>query len=376
MSGFPMAKPDIKPIVVVGEARGQEEDRINSSFCGPSGVELLRCLNQSGIISLTSFDREYINRYYAESNPRLIAAIWDLHPEVYRTNVFQLHPPGNDLAELCGAKGEAIPGYPALVKSKYVRVEYAKELDRLGDEILRFDPNLVICLGNVALWALAGRVAVTKIRGTTLLSSHTVSGYKLLPTLHPAAILRQWDQRPTLIADLIKAKRESAFPEIRRPYREIWIEPSLEDICTFIDLYILGCDLLSVDIETSGSRVTCIGFAPSTTVAIVIPFDDERSKNGSYWPTRTVEAECWGLVRRVLVDGSIRKLFQNGLYDIAFLYRAYGIGVRGAEEDTMLMSHALQPEALKGLGYLGSIHSDERSWKGMRKKEGTIKRDS
>ena len=69
------------------------------------------------------------------------------------------------------------------------------------------------------------------------------------------------------------------------------------------------------------------------------------------------------------------KLFQNGLYDIAFLWRAYGIKVMNASEDTMLLHHALQPEALKGLGFLGSVYTDEGAWKQMREKVATIKRD-
>lgn len=46
----------------------------------------------------------------------------------------------------------------------------------------------------------------------------------------------------------------------------------------------------------------------------------------------------------------------------------------GATHDTMLLHHALQPEALKNLGFLGSIYSDEGSWKDMRKAK-TTKRD-
>lgn len=366
----------MKPIVLVGEAPGQDEDRYGQSFVGPSGIELLRMLGEAGVITLSSIDRDYIRRYYTNSDPGCTAAIWDLHPEVYRTNVFSQHPPKNDLEFFCGGKADGIPGYPALLKSKYVRTEFEPELDRLCREILDRDPNLVICLGNSALWTLAGRTGITKLRGTTLLSTHTVADFKLLPTYHPAAVLRQWELRPTVIADLMKAARESHFPEIRRPQREIWIEPTIDDIESYIKTHIRGCDLLSVDIETTGSRITCIGFAPSPRSAIVIPFDDSRSKDGSYWPTREAESKCWGLVRSILEDGTIRKLFQNGAYDIAFLLRAYGIKTLGAKEDTMLLSHALHPESLKGLGYLGSIYSDEGSWKHMRKKEETIKRDA
>src|SRR6185369_5619046 len=101
------------------------------------------------------------------------------------------------------------------------------------------------------------------------------------------------------------------------------------------------------------------------------------SKGGSYWAHRADEVAAWAAIRRVLIDGSIPKLFQNGLYDIAFLLRSYGIGVRGCAHDTMLLSHALQPESLKGLGYLGSIYTDFGAWKVDHKnRHETIKRDA
>jgi len=365
----------MKPIVIVGEAFVEAESRHRLPFIGPSGAELIRMLGEAGIIGLTQFDRDYIHRYYSTNDHTCIEAIWNLHSEVYRTNVFNIHPPKNDLEFFCGPKAEGIPGYPALLKSKYVRQEFEPELDRLADEIIDRDPNIIIALGNTPLWALVGSTGITKVRGTTLLSTHTAADYKILPTYHPSAILRQWENRPTAIADLMKAKREAEYPDIRRPQREIWIEPTLEDINKFYATYINGCDILSVDIETAGSRVTCIGFAPRHDLAIVIPFDDERSKSGSYWPTIADERNAWKIVTQILGDASIPKLFQNGAYDIAFLWRAYGIKTIGAAEDTMLLSHALQPESLKGLGYLGSIYSDEGSWKHMRKKHETIKRD-
>jgi hypothetical protein len=64
------------------------------------------------------------------------------------------------------------------------------------------------------------------------------------------------------------------------------------------------------------------------------------------------------------------------MYDVTFLWRSYGIGVRGCREDSMLLHHALQPESLKGLGYLGSVYCDEGAWKHMRTKVETIKRDN
>lgn len=346
---------------------GENELRIGKGFVGSSGVELLRMLDESSCITLTSEDHSYISRYWSSGDPRQLDMVWNLHPECYRSNVFQLHPPSNRIEAFCGPRAEALAGYPALVKGKFVRREFAPQLERLADELLHVNPNLVVCLGNSALWAMCGSVGISKLRGTTSNSSHTVGDFKCLGTYHPAAVLRQWELRPVTVADLMKASREAEYPEIRRPKREIWIEPTIEDIQRFINEYIVGSPLTATDIETSGTRITCIGFAPRTDIAIVIPFDDSRRKDRSYWPTKQLESQAWGLIRRVLEDPTILKSFQNGLYDIAFTWRSYGIKVRGAAEDSMLAHHALQPESLKGLAFLGSVYANETAWKTERR---------
>jgi uracil-DNA glycosylase len=367
-----------KSILLLGEAWGQNEAKIAKPFVGSSGVELIRMLSEARVLALSSADRDYISRWYQTGDPNQLDMVWQLHPEFYRTNVFNLHPQANAIESLCGDKANAILGYPKITSKSpgYVQARYSPELDRLGDEILAVDPNLIIAMGNTPLWALCGKTGVSKLRGTTCLSTHTVGNYKLLVTYHPAAVIRQWELRPTTVIDLAKANHESNFPEVRRPNCEIWIEPSLEDIETFLAIYIRGCRMLSVDIETSGQQITCLGFAPRSDLALVIPIHDERTRSRSYWPNAEAERQCWRLIRSILEDQRIPKVFQNGLYDIAFLWRAYGIGVLGATEDTMLLHHALQPESLKGLGFLGSVYTNHGPWKSERHTAGTLKRDS
>lgn len=368
-----------KPIILLGEAMGANEAKIGKGFVGASGLELIRMLAEAGAMTLTPADRSYISEYYETTDPRKINAVWEAHPEFHRANVFPFHPHANAIESLCGTKFEAIRGFPKITSKSpgYLRAEFTPYLERLGDEILRVDPNVIVCMGNTPLWALAGRTGISKLRGTTCVSSHTVTGYKLLCTYHPAAITRQWELRPTTIIDFGKIALESGFPEVRRPNCEIWIEPDLEDIRRFIDEHIKGCKILSVDIETSGQQITCIGFAPRTDLAIVIPIHDGRRKGNSYWPDRETECECWDLISTVLNDPTIPKVFQNGLYDIAFLWRAYGIKTLGAAEDTMLLHHALQPESLKGLAFLGSVYTSHGPWKSERNTSiDTIKRDA
>jgi len=343
-------------VAVVGESRGREEETQRVPFVGAAGWELTRMLSEAGIH----------------------------RADCFLTNVFNLHPPGNDRSWLCGPREEALPGYPKLLKGKekdhnfyrgdYVRAEFAPELERLADELIEVNPNVVIAMGNTALWALTGKTTISKLRGITCLSSHCASGFKLLPTYHPSAVLRQWNLRPITVIDLQKAKREAAFPDLRRPHREIWIEPTIEDIHDFHTRYLTQVPLISVDIETAGRHITCVGIAPDRTRAIVIPFFDPGRLGRSYWPTVQGERQAWVYIRALMESPSPRKLFQNGLYDIAFFFRAMGIKVAGAEEDTMLLHHALQPESLKSLGFLGSVYTDEGSWKDMRKRK-TNKRD-
>lgn len=333
-------------MALVGEAWGEVEERERTAFVGPTGWELNKMLGEAGIT----------------------------RADCFLTNVFNLRPPNNKVEALCGPKQLGIPSYPALVKGKYVAREFAKELERLGDELVDINPNVVVALGNTAMWALLGKTYITKLRGAVQTSTHTISGFKVLPTYHPAAIFRQWALRPVTILDLMKAKREADYPEVRKPERQIWIEPTLEDIYEFDRAYLRRCERIAVDIETAGSYITCIGFAPNPSLSIVIPFVDHRRKSGAYWPDTKTELEAWKIVRDIL-SRPTPKVFQNGLYDIAFLWRAYKIPVYGAEHDTMLLHHALQPESLKGLGFLGSVYTDEGSWKEMRERKTTIKRE-
>lgn len=365
-----------KPILLIGEAPGEAEARLGVGFVGPSGVELLRMLDASGVIAFTPSDREYLARYYRTGDSKHVNLIWELHrEEVIRTNVFSEHPPSNKLEYFCGPKASAIPGYPALLPSKHVQARFSSQLDRLGDEILAADPDLIVCLGNTPLWALAGRTGISKLRGTTITSSQCVSGYKLLLCYHPSAVLRQYDLRATTIADLSKAVRERESATITRPTCSIWIEPSLHDIETFIHEHIRQSSLVACDIETTGTRITHIGFSPRRDLALVVSFDDPRKAGRSYWPTASDERQCWELVRSILEDNSIAKVFQNGMYDISFLIRSYGIRTFNAIHDTMLLQHALLPEALKGLGYLGSLYTSHGAWKTERKGTETIKKD-
>lgn len=369
-------------IALVGEAWGESEDRLKEPFVGSSGVCLIEMLNDAGIIQLDKEDYDNIQAYWRSGNdgasrePMYVRLIWRRHP-LPRFNVFNLRPEANKIETLCGPKKEDTTGLPPLKQGKYFKAEYLPHVEKLYEDLKALKPNLVVAFGNVPCWALLRRTAITRIRGAVA-ESPVIQGLKILPAIHPAAVVRQWENRHVTVLDLAKAKRECEFPEIRRPKREIWTEPSLADLDEFYERYIRGATFISPDIETSGSAITCVGFAPRRDVAIVVPFYDPRRSGCNYWATAEEERLAWEWVRRVL-DHPAPKVFQNGLYDIHFLWRAMGIKVRNAAHDTMLLHHALQPESPKGLGFLGSVYTDEASWKVTMRdrsnKSTTLKRD-
>lgn len=366
------------PIFLLGEAYGEAEALIQHPFVGPSGIELLRMLADAKIIEFTPEDRDLIRSSYYSPTPThgafLIQKVWKNHPEVYTTNVFNLRPNDkNDIEALCTDKSGDHLNLPAIRPGKFIRTEFLRELDRLSAELASASPNLVIALGGTATWYLLRNSGISKIRGT--ITSSWDGKYKVLPVYHPAAVLREWSLRPVTVLDLIKARREAGYRDIRRPERTIYIDPDLNDLEWFWREHLVSAKYISFDIETRGTEITCIGFAPSPKIAIVIPFVDNRKPGGSYWADAATEGRAWDFVRRVMTC-RVPKIAQNALYDMRFLWQQYGIPTIEFEDDTMLLHHALQPESEKGLGFLGSVYTNEASWKLMRLRgKETIKRE-
>lgn len=343
----------VTKIAIVGEAWGAEEEAQRVPFVGASGWALNQMLDEAGIH----------------------------RADCFLTNVFNLRPPGgNDVANLCTDKANGVSSLGPVTLGKYLNYRYLPELDRLRQEITGLRPNIIIALGNTATWAILGTSGISRIRGTVTNGARPgFESSKVLPTFHPAAVLRDWSLRPVTVLDLAKASREAAFPEIRRPERTVYIEPSLEDLEWYFEKHLRNAPIISFDIETAGDQITCIGFAGGPTSAIVIPFRDIRRHNqpgymGSYWATHEAEVLAWRFVRRVL-NTATPKVAQNGLYDVNFLWTRYGIPVNNFEDDSMLLHHALQPESLKGLGFLGSVYTNESSWKLMNRRDPTVKRE-
>lgn len=370
------AGPRDPRLLIVGEAWGENEAQTHQPFVGTSGILLWEMLGQAfpdvAPAQHAASHREAYNLGNAWVRGR---KTWLEAARIAYTNVFNLRPLNNRLETLC-AKKEAISvsGLPALVPGSYLRPEYMPELDRLLAEIDASRPNCILAAGNTASWALLHTTNISSIRGAVAMSV-TEPYTKVLPTFHPAAVLRQWSWRPITVADIIKAGLEAESPELKRPERYVTINPGLSDIVKWKDALISNPPkLLAVDIETKGGQIACIGFARSRRDALVVPFIDPRKLHWHYWDDLTSERLAWGLVQEML-ESSIPKLFQNGMYDLQYIFKI-GIRPQAVKHDTMLLHHSLFPEMRKGLGFLGSIYTNEAAWKLMgRPKADTVKRD-
>lgn len=349
-------------VLLCGEAWGSREERFQHALVGPSGAELARML------ASVEIGPELGMKYPSELD--MIRYWRDLREEqdIDINNVFNRHPPNNNIEEFfLSLRDGGLASLPPLRMGKYLRPEMLPEVERLWNVVAEAKPNLVVAMGNTACWAMLGQGGIGTIRGTVKISPKL--GVKVLPTYHPAAVLRQWNLRTIVLSDLGKVKAEAEAPEINRVKRWVTVEPTLDEISEWISR---PASYYAVDIETNGAGISMIGFARSPADALVIPFYDDRKPNGNYWTPEEERVAWWAT--HTLLTRPVPKVFQNGVFDLFHILRA-GLRPIMCNDDTMILHHSLYPEMLKGLGFLGSIYSREIAWKPMRKKGNNLKRD-
>jgi len=249
----------------------------------------------------------------------------------------------------------------------YLRPQYIKHLDALQERLIEEAPNLVVVLGSFPLWALTGRTQIGTFRGTCFMSDG-LRRQKCLPTFSPEVIQADWAKRPIMVLDFIKAKQESASPELHVPERSIFIAETLEDIASVEDTFrcLEPSAKVAFDIETAANLwISCISFSADPSSAFVIPLLKYSKKvRASCWPSLEDHIKVWESIRLILETPN-PKGGQNILYDLQYL-ATVGIHPRNVCFDTMLSHHSLYPEMEKGLGFLGSIYTNERAWKDLR----------
>lgn len=348
MYSAPTAATD-KTLVILGEAPGADEERLGVPFVGASGRLLRETLFPTAGLDI---------------------AQWHL------LNVFTARPPDNRLEAWTANKTElkrlglTPQGQP--LKGRYLLPEHHWHLAELNTRLRELKPDLILAMGGAALWALSGESAITTFRGNFFTSIYGTC----LPTIHPAATIREWSYLPLTWADLVKVRAwiDGTLPQPLK--RRLWISPSFHEIAALYWRWQQQPELLlGVDIETSPSagQITTVAFSAANE-GICIPFwnKDAYGTPGSYWPTVEDEVRAWRWVEK-FAQLPNPKVCQNGLYDSQWLIDApVEIRLRNWREDTAIMQHAYQPELLKALGTLASLYLNEPSWKQMRVKSKDI----
>lgn len=156
------------PLMFIGEGPGQQEDLTGRPFVGAAGQLL----------------------------DRMLAAIDLRREQVYICNIVKCRPPHNRVPE---------PD------------ERAACMDYLRQQVALVRPKVIVCLGSTPTRALMGEdMRITRDRGVWQLKK----GVWMLPTYHPAALLRDADKKRPAWED---------FKAIRAKLKELGVLPGPPD---------------------------------------------------------------------------------------------------------------------------------------------------
>jgi DNA polymerase-1 len=318
-----MGNPHAK-IMIVGEAPGEEENRLGLPFVGKSGEYLTNLLKLAGI------KRE----------------------ECWITNVLKYQPPHNEWKRMAE-----------------VGIDLGQQVRNLWNEIEQINPNVIVPLGAHALQAVTGHSKISNYRGSIL---RTLKGqWKAVPTYHPAHMLRQkggeipdYKLNVVLRLDLERAREQSLFPDYKVPHRSLRV---IRDSGSLYSFFRANKDksLVSVDIETTKCIPLCIGLAFSRNEAVSIPLLDIISPKNPGGISELQLSSMWKLVASLLRTPGMRVIGHNYKFDEARL-DSIGMPTRDLYCDTMLLAHTVNPELPKALEFVTSIYTEEPYYKNER----------
>ena len=311
-------------IVVVGDVPNMEEEVAGRPFQGAVGMELNRMLKEAGL------KRE----------------------DCYVTNVLKYRPSLNKVEGWVHNK-KAIGKKEGFIEfgGKWCHSLVVEGVQELATEI-DWKPEVVIGMGNLALWAYTNEWGIGNWRGSEMTA---LNGCNFVPTLHPSSILRNWATRPYVIADLKKVKRRLTDGFIK-PIWDFKIFPTFVEVMTFLDG--LEGDV-AWDIETMKGHTVCIGIATSNRRALCIPF---VGPDGTSWG-HDEHGKIVAKIQQVKSSQKINVVGQNWNYDAQYFKEDFGLHFM-ADFDTYIAQSVLFPGAERGLGFLSSIYCDWHSyWK-------------
>ena len=309
-------------ILFIGEAPRLDEHISRKPFMGASGRLLNFCLLRAGIF----------------------------RDSCYFDNVIQEQPYRNILSKFITITTQG-------GVKRTPKYDIYEEL--LAEKISKLNPNVIVAVGNIALYALTGILPpkITSRRGS-------VYPYQFDPTIKvigilpiASGILGDTLATQLTIWDLKKIRREAESKEFHLPNPDLIIAPTFKQVMA----YLLNCknsNYITFDIE-GRETVNCISFCCSAEHAISIPFINEE--NELYF-TLEEEWEIWKLIADILEDPNITVCNQNINYDASVLYRLYGI-IINSMEDTGIAQNVLYPDFPKRLEFVTNMWTNYNYYK-------------
>lgn len=333
-------------IMIVGEAPSDHDMQHLKPFVGPAGQELNKMLQEAGI----------------------------MRSECFTTNVVGVQPPYNDMSRFIAMKQKDRTHQHLMLRDKYVLPVVLEGFNRLCKEISLVQPNVIIALGNTALWALTGIWGITKWRGSQLTTEPDAFGprqIKVIPSIHPSMVLREWSWRPVIINDLRRAAKEKHTQTYSNiPDWHFHIRPSFQTVIDYLTRLLSLLDnpdqtewdcWLDFDLETKAGHIDCAGISWSKAEGLCIPFMSWGSREGYWSPDE--EAFIVFTLYKLLTHPQVKVRGQNLLYDAQYTYRHWHFIPRVCQ-DTMISQHSAFTSMRKSLDFQASLYCDYyKQWK-------------
>ena len=337
-------------IAAVGEAPGDQEEKLGRPFVGPPGNEFMKAVRGGGL----------------RRN--------DLH----LTNALLCKPPNGDLKKLLTKiskwnKNEAKAAKEDGRKAQRMKTPLECCKPRLDAELAAFTD--FITLGS------AGNRAVTGVHGSILAlrggmleldrpkeGGSGVEAIRVMPTIHPSFVLRQQRWAHVFRNDISKAARW--FRGVAK-----WVPPKVtyNPDADGLRQFLSDPDrIYTFDIETDGiecltAHIRCIAIGDGDEV-MVVGFrsnSQPKDRDGLFLDFyHGVEALTIGAILTAFFeDPGVTKAGHNaGYYDRLVLQNQMGVDPQPVL-DTMLMHRSVESELPHSLAYVASIYTEAPSWK-------------
>jgi DNA polymerase I len=288
--------PRDSTVLIIGEAPGKDEDSEGRPFVGDAGTLL----------------RPVVEEVYGEA--------------IY-TNIVRCRPPDNKITK-------------AAINCC---TQFALQ------DILEYDPETILLMGNVPLGGVLGETGITAWHGVTI----ERDGRRIIPILHPAYILRNrglLDSWITAVANALEGG------EITRGKFKQIIPKTLKQVLAMADAlaaseYIaFDTEVCKLDAFHKDNKLLSVSFAIEG-IGWSLPVNHKES-----WWTSEERDTIIGIISSILKKHDGYVLAQNAKFDqmqiFALLGEWFDIG-----GDTMLISHLLDSrKGIHGLKHLAGIH--------------------